>query len=79
MDGNGGRIVSEGIGEFRSLVGNKRFFACEGVIVRGVVTGEGQKTSSVLSRALSRIERRFRQRQSNCLTEVGVKRKSYCP
>ena len=43
------------------------------------VTGEGQKTSSVLSRALSRIEMRFRQRQSDCLTEVGVNRKSYCP
>ena len=27
------------------------------------VTGEGQKTSSMLSRALSRIESRFRQRQ----------------
>ena len=36
------------------------------------VTGEGQKTSSVLSRALSQIEKRFRQRQSDCLTEVGV-------
>jgi hypothetical protein len=42
----------------------------------GCVTGEGQKTSSVLSRALSRIEERFRQRQSDCLTEVGVNRKS---
>ena len=47
--------------------------------VESNVTGEGQKTSSVLSRALSRIEMRFRQRQSDCLTEVGVKRKSYCP
>ena len=44
---------------------------------RKPVTGEGQKTSSVLSRALSRIEVRFRQRQSDCLTEVGMNRKSY--
>ena len=49
------------------------------VIVKGLskgrwgvsVTGAGQKTSSVLSRALSRVEMRFRQRQSDCLTEVG--------
>ena len=40
--------------------------------VESNVTGEGQKTSSVLSRALSRIEMRFRQRQSDCLTEVGM-------
>ena len=31
--------------------------------VESNVTGGGQKTSSVLSRALSRIEMRFRQRQ----------------
>ena len=39
--------------------------AAEGVaeVVEVAVTGEGQKTSSVLSRALSRTEKRFRQRQ----------------
>ena len=41
------------------------------------VTGKGQKTSSVLSRALSRIEMRFWLRQSDCLTEVGRNCKSY--
>ena len=43
----------------------------------GVVTGEGQKTSSVLDRALSRVEMRFRQRQVRLVRPKLRKRKSY--
>ena len=43
------------------------------------VTGEGQKTSSVLSRALSRIEMKIQAETIRLSDRSWKKRKSYCP
>ena len=47
--------------------------------VAAIVTGEGQKTSSVLSRALSRIEMRIQAETIRLSDRSWSKRKSYCP
>ena len=61
-----GVAVDDCVGGISSLYQIRRVFEVGSIfeLHRNVsVTGEGQKTSSVLERALSRLEIRFRQRQ----------------